>query len=334
MRKKFLVFSFVVIICSLILGSMYIYFQYIRSINASDVYIILKKNTDLEKIAKELEEKNVIKSKALFINYANIRGVKENLEDINLLVQPKTNLNSLITKLKDGKSDFTVLTIPEGYTLYQIASVLEESNLVKREDILNEKLNGLNNNNLILSKEDVYYDLEGYLFPDTYFIPNGATKDEIANIMVDRFKTVFSDKYVARAKELGLDVNEVITIASLIEKEAANNSEGNRIAGVIYNRLKKGMPLQVDASVIYASTKGKESMDKVYYKTLKTKSKYNIYLYKGLPPGPIASPGKASIEAALYPEKNDYLYYVASGNGHVFSKTYKEHLINVEKYIK
>ena len=94
------------------------------------------------------------------------------------------------------------------------------------------------------------------------------------------------------------------------------------------------MPLQVDAAVIYANTKGERSIDKVYYNTLKIKSKYNTYLYKGLPPGPIASPGKASIEAALYPEKNSYLYYVASGNGHVFSKTYEEHLKNVKKFIK
>ena len=187
---------------------------------------------------------------------------------------------------------------------------------------------------MILSKKDVYYDLEGYLFPDTYYILNGTTKDEIINIMVDRFKTVFSHKYEARAKELALDVNQVITIASLIEREAANDSERSRIAGVIYNRIKKGMPLQVDAAVIYASTKGKKSIEKVYYNTIKIKSKYNTYLYKGLPPGPIASPGKTSIEAALYPEKNDYLYYVANGNGHVFTKTYEEHLSNVKKYIK
>ncbi len=172
------------------------------------------------------------------------------------------------------------------------------------------------------------------MFPDTYYILNGSTKEDIINIMVDRFKTVFSDKYKARAKELGLDVNEVITIASLIEKETANDSEKSIISGVIYNRLKKGMLLQVDAAVIYAKTRGEKSLDKVYYNTLKIKSKYNTYLYKGLPPGPISSPGKASIEAALYPQKNDYLYYLANGNKHVFSKTYKEHLKNEKKYIK
>jgi UPF0755 protein len=334
MRKRNLIASIVVIICSLILGRMYLYYQHSSTENAYDVYINLKKNTNIEDLTKQLQEKNVIESKVPFMYYVKIMGLKENVEDVNFIIKPKTKLTRLITKLKDGKSEFIVITIPEGYTLYQIASKLEESNLIKKEDLLDDKLNVLKNNTLILSKKNVYYDLEGYLFPDTYFILNGTTKDEITNIMVNRFKTAFPNKYVMKAKELGLDVNEVITIASLIEKEAANDSDRSRIAGVIYNRLKKEMPLQVDAAVIYATTKGKKSMDKVYYKTLKVESKYNNYLHVGLPPGPIASPGKASIQAALYPEENDYLYYVASPSGHVFSKTYNEHLKNVKKYIK
>lgn len=334
MRKWILVANSVIILCGLLIGSVYLYYQHIETTNVNNVYIILKKNSTLEQVAKQLQEKNIIESQSTFIYYANLNGLKERIEDGNFIIEPKTNLNDLITKFKDGKSEFTVITIPEGYTLYQIASKLDEKHLVKKEEILNEKLNALKNNTLILSKNDVYYDLEGYLFPDTYYIPQNITKDEIINIMVSRFKTVFSDKYKSRAKELGLDVNEVITIASLIEREAANNNERSRIAGVIYNRLKKGMPLQVDAAVIYGTTKGRKHISKVYYNTLKVQSKYNTYLHKGLPPGPIASPGKASIEAALYPEKNSYLYYVASGDGHTFSKTYEEHLNNVKKYIK
>lgn len=334
MRKGILVASSIVVLCCLILGSLYLYFGKLGTINSSENYIIIKKNSTVEQVAKQLQEKYIIKSENAFIYYAKVKRLKGNVKGGNFIIKPKTDLKDLIIRLKNGKSEFSVITIPEGYTLYQIANRLEENNLVKKEDILKEKLDVLKSNTLILSKKDVYYDLEGYLFPDTYYIPNAAKKDEIVNIMVDRFKTVFSDKYQARAKELALDVNEVITIASLIEREAANDNERNRIAGVIYNRLKKGMPLQVDAAVIYANTKGEKSIDKVYYDTLKVKSKYNTYLYKGLPPGPIASPGKASILATLYPEKNDYLYYVANGNGHVFSKTYEEHLSNVKKYIK
>ena len=334
MRKGILVVFTGVILCSLILGALYLYYQNLMTMNGGDNYIIFKKNSTVEQVAKQLQEKNIVKSQDSFIYYAKAKGLKGSIEGGNFIIEPNTKLDDLIIRLKAGKSEFSIITIPEGYTLYQIASKLEANKLVKKEDMLKEELNILKANTLILSKKDVLYDLEGYLFPDTYYFPNDAKKGEVINIMVDRFKLVFTDKYKARAKELALDVNEVVTIASLIEREAANDSERSRIAGVIYNRLKIGMPLQVDAAVIYANTKGEKNIDKVYYNTLKIESKYNTYLYKGLPPGPISSPGKPSIEAALYPEKNDYLYYVAKGNEHVFSKTYAEHLINVKKYIK
>jgi UPF0755 protein len=334
MRKGILLASSIVILCSLILGSLYLYFGKLATINGGETYIIIKKDSTIEQVAKQLQENNIIKYEDVFTYYAKAKGAEGSIEGGNFIIKPKTKLKDLIIRLNDGKSEFAIITIPEGYTLYQIASKLEKNNFVKKEEILKGRLDVLKDNTLILSKKDVYHDLEGYLFPDTYYIPNGASNDEIINIMVDRFKLVYSDKYKARAKELSLDVNQVITIASLIEREAANDSERSRIAGVIYNRLKKGMPLQVDAAVIYANTKGEKNIDKVYYNTLKIKSKYNTYLYKGLPPGPIASPGKASIVAVLYPEKHDYLYYVAKGNTHVFSKTYEEHLVNVKKYIK
>jgi len=334
MRKRILLAIIGVIICSLIIGGIYFYYDYIVSTNVNDVYLIFKQNDTLEGVAKKLQDKNIIKSQATFIYFAKVMGLKKDVENGDFIIRPKTNIMDIITKFKGGKSDFTVITIPEGYTLYQIASKLEQNNLLKKEDILNEKINDVKTNTLILSKIDVYYDLEGYLFPDTYYIPTGATKDEIIDLMMNEFKNVFSDRYQAQAKKMGLDVNQVITIASLIEKETAKDSERSEIAGVIYNRLKKGIPLQVDAAVIYAKTKGQKNIEKVYYNTLKFKSEYNTYLHKELPPGPIASPGKASIEAALYPQKNDYLYYVASKSGHIFSKTYGEHLKNVKKYIK
>jgi UPF0755 protein len=259
MRKRILVVSIVVILCSI-----YLYYEHIETTNVDNVFIILKKNSTLEQVAEQLQKNDIIKSPGTFIYYAKVKGLKERVEDGKFIIKPKTNLNDLITKLKNEKSEFTVITIPEGYTLYQIASKLEENNLVKKEDIINEKINLLKNNTLILSKKDVYYDLEGYLFPDTYYIVNGTTKDEIVNIMVDRFKSVFSDKYEVQAEKIGFDVSEITTIASLIEREAANDIERSRIAGVIYNRLKKGMPLQVDAAVIYANTKGEKSIDKVY----------------------------------------------------------------------
>lgn len=185
--------------------------------------------------------------------------------------------------MQSSQSDFTVVTIPEGFSFYQIAERLEKNTSIKKEDFLGVRISNLTTNSLVLNKTNIYYGLEGFLYPDTYYVPNGATEKEIANLMFDRFNSVFSDKYVDRAKELGLDINDVITIASLIEKEAANDSERSKIAGVIYNRIEKGIPLQIDASVIYAITKGESTMKKVLYDNLKVQDPYNTYVNKGLP---------------------------------------------------
>jgi len=206
--------------------------------------------------------------------------------------------------------------------------------LADKGSFLGIKLSDVSQNGLITPSEKVFYELEGYLYPETYFIPYETSELEIVKIMYNQFEKVFTEEYRARTRELGLNISEVITIASLIEKEAAKDEERGTISGVIYNRIKKGMPLQIDASVIYAITRGERTLEKVYYKDLAVKSVFNTYKLKGIPAGPIASPGKPSIEAALYPESNDYLYYVLGEDGHVFSKTYEEHKKNIEKYMK
>lgn len=312
----------------------YFFTEYSKTSNLNDVYFTVRNDSTIDEIAVQLEKKSVIKSTGYFIYYSKISGMKNNVKHGNYILKPKMKFKDLLAKLQSERDDFYIITVPEGYTLYQIESKLEKSNLVKKNSLINVKLEDVETNSLIQKRNDTIYDFEGYLFPDTYYIPTGASEKEILKLMFDNFKAIFTEKYFLRAKELGLNVNEITTIASLIEKEAENDQERSRISGVIYNRLKKGMLLQIDASVIYANAKGEKNLDKVYYNTLKTNSKYNTYLYKGLPPGPIASPGEASIKAALYPEDNDYLYYVASKNGHIFSKTYEEHIKNVKKYIK
>lgn len=316
------------------IGSLFFYINELYTVNREDSYLIIKNKYSLEEISKQLQDKSIIKSKDMFIMYTKLNRFSDNVKDGNFIIKPNTGYKELISKLQGGQSDFYIVTIPEGFTLYQIGERLEKSTSIKKEKFLQLSIKDLNLNNLVSERTNTYYDLEGFLYPDTYYIPNEATDRDISSLMFSTFKSIFSDEYIQRAKELGLDINQVITIASLIEKEAANDSERKKISGVIYNRIKKGMMLQVDASVIYAINKGKTGMKKVSYNDLKVQDPYNTYVYKGLPPGPIAAPGKPSIEAALYPEKHDYLYYVANGEGHVFSKTYEEHLSNVKKYIK
>ncbi len=152
MRKRTLVVTIAVILCGLILGSIYLYYKHITTINAYDINIIFKKSQTIEQVAKQLQEKNIIKAKDTFIYHANKKGLKGSVKEGNYIINPKTNLNDLITRFKNGKSDFTIITIPEGYTLYQIGSILEKNNIVKRQDILNEKLDVLKTNTLLLTK--------------------------------------------------------------------------------------------------------------------------------------------------------------------------------------
>lgn len=325
----------IILLLILVLSVFFIELNYNKTTkNSSSTYLINSKDISSEEVINQLIGKGIIRNKTVFKIYSRFYNLNPSLKASNIIIKPNISVKELIEKLNGGRSDFAIITIPEGFSLHQIANRLEKNNLINKDVFMNLKLNELDNNGFISERKNIIYDMEGFLFADTYYIPYGKSEKEIAQLMFNRFKNVFSEKDIKRTKELGLDVNQIITIASLIEKEAMNDSERSRIAGVIYNRIKKGMLLQIDAAVIYANTKGEKNLEKVYYSYLKVDSKYNTYLYKGLPPGPIASPGIPSIQAALYPEKNDYLYYVAGKSGHVFSKTYEEHEANVKKYIK
>lgn len=336
MKKKLLFIFVPIIVIAIGLTSFIYYFNWKNgtTINSGDQYFILKENLSFEEGAAILQKKTLIRSDEVLKYYAKYYGLNNPFKAGNFIVKPKTSMKDLLLKLQEGKSDFLIVTIPEGYSLYRIGETLEKNNLIKKEELLTATLSDLNPNDIISEEPEVEYDLEGYLFPDTYYIPVDADKKKIINLMYSNFLRVFSDEFRTRAKELDLTVNEVITVASLIEKEAANDEERSKIAGVIYNRLKIGMPLQIDAAVIYANTFGEKNLNPITRTHLRKDSKYNTYVYKTLPPGPIASPGKTSIVAALYPESHEYLYYVKGPNGHIFSKTYEEHLINVNKYLK
>ncbi|PAB58614.1 endolytic transglycosylase MltG [Anaeromicrobium sediminis] len=330
MKKK--IFIGILIICCIISFSIYKIYNF--TINEKETVIYIKEGSSLWEVSRNLKENNIISSDKYFVLYAKLKGFEKKIKTGKYSLPGKIKLQELLEILEKPSVEYVVMTFPEGYNLYQIAFKLEKNNLVNKEKFINAGLDILNKNTMVMEREYVFYQLEGYLFPDTYHIPIGSSEEDIINTMFNKLQDVFSQEHRMRAEELGLTINEIITIASLIEKEAANDKERKAIGGVIYNRLKIGMPLQIDASVIYGNMKGTGNISRVTYDDLKVESKYNTYLFKGLPPGPIASPGKASIEAALYPEDNDYLYYVLGENGHVFSKTYKEHLQNVNKYIK
>lgn len=331
--RKILILALGLII--IFLGLAFVIGRNSKSINKQEAYFIIKQGTTIKDIGLQLSSKGIIKSSQFFVSYSKLKGYDKKILPGRYIIKNGTKLQDMLKKFGSGKSDFAVVTIPEGYTAYQIAGKLEENNLAGREKFLSIGVETLDKKGIIQNKRETFYPLEGYLFPDTYYIPYDKTPEEIGELMFKRFEGVFNEEMRQRARELNLSTSEVITIASMIEREAANDAERANISGVIYNRIKKGMPLQIDAAVIYAVTKGQKNILKITKKDLAYDSPYNTYKVKGLPPGPIACPGQPSIKAALYPENHDYLYYVlGDNNAHVFSRTYEEHVANVNKYLR
>ena len=229
--------------------------------------------------------------------------------------------------LEKGEYRKHYITVPEGYTLNQIAKLLVKEQLVNQHKFL--KL--AHDREFIKSLKVDAPSLEGYLFPDSYEFTKDNGEVYILKKMVNRFHEVFNDYFKMRATELKLSVHKVVTLASLIEKEAKTAEEKGLVSAVYYNRLKKNMLLQCDPTIIYVIEDSFDGVLKNSY--LDINSPYNTYKYPGLPPGPIANPGKESILAALYPAKEKFLYFVSTNDGyHKFSTTYGEHLTAVKEF--
>jgi len=308
------------------------------------VLIDIPKGSGTEAIANILKEKNIIKNTFWFRVFSKLNGYDGTYRAGIHAVDKDYNYNSLkgydilmeILSSAPLQNVGVRVTIPEGYNYLQIVDLLEKENLIDRDKFNQiaetekfdfEFLKGIKRKN---------YRLEGYLFPDTYeFDPDSSEKEkEIILKMLKRFDEIFTPEYYNRAKELGLTIDQVITMASIIEREAKVAEERPIIAGVFYNRLNSKnntlRKLQSCATVQYILYKRDGIIKEVI--TLEDENiddPYNTYLYEGLPPGPISCPGKDSIEAALYPEQHDYYYFVARNDGtgmHYFSKTFSEHL--------
>lgn len=241
------------------------------------------------------------------------------------------SFNDFLSVLTDGKvSDYKV-TFPEGYTVEDIAKKLEESKVCTKDEFL-KVVKEYPLPSYIKPNNERKYELEGFLFPDTYAIPKGTTPKQIIEMMLNRFEGVISEIQ----SELGITIpkeeyEKYVIVASMVEKEARDDSERAEIASVIYNRLQKGMPLQIDATVLYALG---EHKDTVLYKDLKVDSPYNTYKIKGLPVGPICNPGKPSLLAAIKPAKTDYIYYLLnpSNNKHYFANNYEDFLAKKKEF--
>ncbi len=239
-------------------------------------------------------------------------------------------VKQVILKLIKGDVVLYKITIKEGMTIDETAQHLSSSHNIDHRKLLESAGDPASISDLDNKAED----LEGYLFPETYMISKGTTAKELVKTMVSNFKKNFSESYRIRAGELDLSIREILTLASLIEKETATREERFLISSVFHNRLRIGMPMGCDPTIIYALKKEGKWDGNIRWKDLKMDSPYNTRIHRGLPPGPICSPGIHSIEAALFPENTKYLYFVAKNSStHYFSKNLKEHNWAVRKYI-
>jgi UPF0755 protein len=242
--------------------------------------------------------------------------------------QPMSAL-AVIEKIASGDVYTQRLTFPEGLTIAEMAKVFESRGFGPAREFVKAASDG----SLVKDLDAKASDLEGYLFPETYPLPRRADASRVVGMMVDRFRSLYDETLRARAKELGMTTRQVVTLASLIEKETARADERPLVAAVYRNRMMRGMGMQADPTVVYALMKAGKYNGNIRREDLSFDSPYNTYRYPGLPPGPIAAPGRASIDAALAPADVPYLYFVSRNDGsHVFATTLTEHNANVYQY--
>ena len=290
------------------------------------IVINVSQGQSLNKTADLLYREKLIKNGTKFVLIARLKGLDKQLKAGEYLLSAAMTPLQLLDIMVKGTVKLYKLTIPEGYNLYQIADLVETSNLGTQKNFIQ----GATDTGRVRQSGLEGDTFEGYLFPDTYFFPKEVTIDRIIATMVKRFWTIFTPDWRSRAKELGLTVHQVVTLASIIEKETGAAFERPIISSVFHNRLKKKMRLESDPTVIY----GIENFDgNLTRKHLTTRTPYNTYKIKGLPIGPIANPGGASLQAALYPDNTKYIYFVSrKDNTHQFSINFKQHNQAVRKY--
>jgi len=279
--------------------------------NKTGQYIEIPKGSSPSSIIKKLVAEGIVKHEWPLKFYLKSTGKGSTLKAGEYDFPSPISPLSVVAKLQQGQRRLNRITIPEGWTRWDIARELMQV----PELHLNSEAQALalmDNVSLIRDLDPKATNLEGYLFPDTYEFSPETTGEELIEMMVKRFRSVWKPDWTERARSLNLSPREIVTTASIIETEAKLDSERPLVASVIYNRLQKNIPLAVDSSVIYASKlEGKWRYDgKVYLSDIQRRSPYNTRIYAGLPPGPVASPGESSLKAALNPASSDYLYYV------------------------
>jgi UPF0755 protein len=305
--------------------------------DGAPVIVTVKQGESPQSIGAELERVGVIRSKRLFEIMVGLRGVQNRLEAGDYEFDPGTPVVEVVERIATGKTASRDVVIPEGRRIEEVGEILEQAGIVTKDAFLAALVKSEYTEPFL--QQVSASSLEGFVFPARYEFRRGASASEVVDTLLLGFQTNIADKVQLEGQELTLE--QVVTLASIVEREAQTPSERPIIASVFLNRLKAGIPLQADPTVQYAVANGDEASVQAYtywkkeltVDDLKLDSPYNTYVYAGLPPGPIANPGLASIQAVVRPAATDYLFFVAEGDGsHLFAETLEEHLRNVERY--
>jgi UPF0755 protein len=297
--------------------------------------LLLRPGFSTRRIAAELKKAGVIRSERVFWLW-HVLHHRRSLKAGEYLFEREATLPQVYGRIARGDIYFHVVTIPEGYTIFDIAKTMEDAGLGPAGDFVQI---AETQTNLISDMAPQATSLEGYLFPNTYQFTRTQSREEMAAAMVHQFRLV--------AQQIGLgvssnssstsssnsDVSKIVTMASIVEKETAAPEERPMVASVYYNRLAQNMALDADPSVIYAELLAGTYTGALHHADMAVNSRYNTYRFPGLPPGPIGNPGRSSLEAALHPDESKFLYFVSDGNGHHrFARSLEEHNKNVAAY--
>lgn len=308
---------------------------------------MVEKGQNLFQIAENLEREELIKSKYFFDFYMLIKRAQRRLQAGEYELSPTMSIAEIAKKIISGDIVKEKITIIEGWNLRDIGFYFERKGLFQAEEFWElvgfpaidySKVSDLpepkdfSSQYEFLKEKPKKVGLEGYLFPDTYEIAKGETLESIVKKMLDNFNKKITSDLRTEIEKQNKTIFEILTMASLIEKEVKNPEDKKLVSGILWKRLKNNMPLQVDATITYIT--GKKTT-KISKEETQIDSPYNTYKYLGLPPGPICNPGLESILAALYPKESEYWYYLSTPDGQtIFSKTLKEHNYAKAKYLK
>ncbi|MBD3270800.1 endolytic transglycosylase MltG [Candidatus Peregrinibacteria bacterium] len=292
-----------------------------------EVILTINKGDQTWEIANELNKNDLIQDEMTFKIYTRLNNIDKNIKTGRFALNKSMTIPEIVDVITSDNQKELIVTIPEGSTVYEIDQILSDQGLIEKNEFINavnefdnyEQYEFLNSN-----KKELIHPLEGYLFPDTYYVDaNNFQNEALINKMLNNFEIKIADLESAR------DLEEIIIVASMIEEEANQNKDRPLISGIIWKRLDENWLLGIDATLLYLAEDRQ-----ITYQDLQEDSPYNTRKKLGLPPGPITNPGFASIEAAYYPEESEYYYYLTSKDGEmIYSKTDDEHNFNKRKYL-